>query len=147
MRLSRWQGISSVSSEHFLRQHVVSFVKLAMDSREGSPTPPGPHGPPGQGLVNNELLSHLDQLISSKLACLEDRMPSPQKSIANSQLSKMKEDMLSNDNYVFKRKSCEDQFKFNVKLSSKLRDAENAVKSGDAGLATGKISESFGLDF
>ena len=115
-----------------------------MDPREGSPTPPGPHGPPGQGLVNNEIMSHLDQLISSKLACLEDRMTSTQKSIADSQLSKMKEDILSNDNYVFKRKSCEDQFKFNVKLSSKLRDAEDAVKSGDAGLATGKISE--GLD-
>ena len=115
-----------------------------MDPREGSPTPPGPHGPPGQGLVNNEIMSHLDQLILSKLACLEDRMTSTQKSIADSQLSKMKEDMLSNDNYVFKRKSCEDQFKFNVKLSSKLRDAEDAVKSGDAGLATGKISE--GLD-
>ena len=37
-------------------------------------------------------------------------------------------------------------FKFNVKLL-KLRDAENAFKTGDAGLATGKISESFGLEF
>ena len=116
MRLSSWQDISSVSSEHFLRQHVVSFVKLAMDSREGSPTPPGPHGPQGQGLVNNEIMSQLDQLISSKWACLEDRMTSTQKSIADSQLSKMKEDMLSNNNYDFKRKSCEDQFKFQCEV-------------------------------
>lgn len=71
-------------------------------------------------------------------------MTTAQKNIADSQLSKIKEDILSNDSYVFKRKSCEDQFKFNVKVSSKLRDADVSVKNGDAGAACSSISE--GLD-
>ena len=52
--------------------------------------------------------------------------------------------MLTNDNYVFIRKSCEDQFKFNIKLFTKLKDADSAVKSGDAVAASETISE--GLD-
>ena len=100
--------------------------------------------PSAAGGVNNELMSQIDTLISSKFASLEDRMTSAQKNIADSQLSKIKEDILSNDSYVFKRKSCEDQFKFNVKVSSKLRDADVSVKNGDAGAACSSISE--GLD-
>ena len=52
--------------------------------------------------------------------------------------------MLTNDNYVFKCKSCEAQFKFNIKLSTKLKDADSAVKSGDAVAASETTSE--GLD-
>ena len=97
--------------------------------------------PSAAGGVNNELMSQIDTLISSKFASLEDRMTTAQKSIADSQLSKIKEDILSNDSYVLKRKSCEDQFKFNVKVSSKLRDADVSVKNGDAGAACSSISE------
>ena len=60
-------------------------------------------------------------------------------------MSKIKEDILSNDSYVFKRKSCEDQFKFNVLVSSKLRDADVSVKNGDAGDACSSISEDLDL--
>ena len=100
--------------------------------------------PPAAGGVNNELMSKIDTLNSSKFASLEGRMTTAQKNIADSHLSKIKEDILSNDSYVFKRKSCEDQFKFNVKVSSKLRDADVSVKNGDAGAACSSISE--GLD-
>ena len=71
-------------------------------------------------------------------------MATNQKNSADTQLSKMKKDILPDDNYVFKRTSCEDQFKFNIKLSTKLRDAENTVKIRDAETATVRISE--GLD-
>lgn len=72
-------------------------------------------------------------------------MTTNQKAIADSQISKMKEDILSNDSYVFKRKSCEDQFKFNNKLSTKFREADNCVKKGDAEAACGNISEGLNL--
>ena len=103
-----------------------------------------PTMPSGGGSVSNVIMSRLDDLISSKLACMEDRMTANQKAIADSQISKMKEDILSNDSYVFKRKSCEDQFKFNNKLSTKLREADNCVKKRDAEAACRNISE--GLD-
>ena len=70
----------------------------------------GEESRPSVRVVNNELMSHLDQLILSKLVSFESRITATQKNIADSQLSKIKEDMLTNDNYVFKRKSCEDQF-------------------------------------
>ena len=104
----------------------------------------GEESRPSGSVVNNELMSQLDQLISSKLVSFESRITATQKNIADSQLSKIKEDMLTNDNYVFKRKSCEDQFKFNIKLSTKLKDADSANKSGDAVAASETISE--GLD-
>ena len=101
-------------------------------------------GPSGNVNLNNEIMSQLDQLISTKLLSFENRITESQRNIADSQLNKMKEDMLTNDKYVFNRKSCEDQFKFNVKLSSKLKEADSAVKTGDAVAASGTISE--GLD-
>ena len=64
-------------------------------------------GPSGNVNLNNEIMSQLDQLISTKLVSFENRITESQRNIADSQLNKMKEDMLTNDNYVFKRKSCE----------------------------------------
>ena len=75
----------------------------------------------------------------------ESRITATQKYIADSQLGKIKEDMLTNDNYVLKHKSCEDQLKFNTKLSTKLNDADSAVKSGDGVAASETISESLDL--
>ena len=97
--------------------------------------------PSASGGVNNQLISQIDTLISSRLASFEDRITTAQKNIADSQLSKIKEDILSDDSYVFKRKNCEDQFKFNVKVSSKLRLADVSVKNGDAWAACSSISE------
>ena len=105
---------------------------------------PSEESRPSGSLVNNELMSLLDQHISCKLVSFQSRMAAMQKNITDSKLSKIKEDMLTNDNYVIKRKSYEDQFKFNIKLSTKLKDADRAVKSGDAVAASENISE--GLD-
>ena len=125
-----------ISSSKALKLTTCRILSLAMDPSEESR--------PSGSVVNNELMSQLDQLISSKLVSFKSRITAKQKNIADSQLSKKKEEMLTKDKYVFKRKSCEDQFKFNVKLSTKLKDADSAVKSGDAVAASETISE--GLD-
>ena len=63
---------------------------------------PGEESRPSGSLVNNELMSQLDQLVSSKLVSFESRITDTQTNIEDSQLGKIKEDMLTNDNYVFK---------------------------------------------
>ena len=69
-------------------------------------------------------------LISSKFSTFEARFSDNQKELSESQLSKIQQNILSNENYQFKKKSCEDQFKFNSKVLGKLLDAEVHAESG-----------------
>ena len=76
------------------------------------------------------LMDDISGLISSKFSTFEARFSDNQKELSESQLSKIQRNILSNENYQFKKKSCEDQFKFNSKVLGKLRDAEVHAESG-----------------
>ena len=93
------------------------------------------------------LMDKLDNLISSKLANFETKISESQRQISDSQLNKIQENILCNDNYAFKRKSCEDQFKFNLKVVGKLKDAEArlAAEVKDIPKASKDISEGITL--
>lgn len=72
-----------------------------------------------------ELMDKLDGLISDKFKFFESRFSENQRELSENQLSKIQENILSNESYQFKKKSCEDQFKFNSKVLGKFRDAES----------------------
>ena len=92
------------------------------------------------------LLSKLDSLISSKFTCFETKISDVQKDLSESQLAKIQQNILANDSYTFKRKSCEDQFKFNAKVATKLREAETSVTNlKDVPQAINSISEGINL--
>ena len=55
------------------------------------------------------LLDKIDRLISTKFAVFESRVSDTQRQISDTQLSKIECNILNNDSYRFKRKSCEDQ--------------------------------------
>ena len=75
-------------------------------------------------------MDDISGLISSKFSSFEARFSDNQKELSESQLSKIQQNILSNENYQFKKKSCEDQFKFNSKVLGKLLDAEVHAESG-----------------
>ncbi|CAG2186490.1 SLC13A2_3_5 [Mytilus edulis] len=58
-------------------------------------------------------------------------------------MSRLQNELSGNDDYKFQRKSCEDQFKFNRKLSVTLKEADASLESRDpsASLAKQKIAE------
>ena len=66
------------------------------------------------------LLDKIDGLISTKFAVFESRVSDTHRQISDTQLSKIECNILNNDSYRFKRKSCEDQYNFNVKVATKL---------------------------
>ena len=67
-------------------------------------------------------------LISSKLAFFEQKISSTQREISDSQLAKIQQNILLNDTYSFKRKGNEEQFKSNVRVLDKLREADSHLK-------------------
>ena len=92
------------------------------------------------------LLDKIDGLISSKFSTFETRISDAQKELSESQLAKIQQNILANDSYTFKRKSCEDQYKFNSKVATKLRDAEaNMTNLKDVPDAVKNISEGIHL--
>ena len=76
-----------------------------------------------------ELMDKLDGLISDKFKFFESRFGENQRELSENHLSKIQENILSNESYQFKKKSCEDQFKFNSKVLGKFRDAESHATS------------------
>ncbi|MCG7876286.1 MAG: reverse transcriptase domain-containing protein, partial [Candidatus Thiodiazotropha endolucinida] len=74
-------------------------------------------------------MEQISGLITSKFGSFEARFSENQKELSEFQLNKIQQNILSNENYQFKKKSCEDQFKFNSKIMGKLRDAEVHAES------------------
>jgi hypothetical protein len=64
---------------------------------------------------------------------MEERILKCHKTISDNKISKIQQDILQNDNNVFKQKNCEDQFKTNVKVSNALK--ETASKSNEMDLS------------
>ena len=68
-------------------------------------------------------------LISDKFKVYESRIGDNQTELSDNQLGKIQQNILSNENNQFKKKSCVDQFKFNSKVLGKFRDAETHATS------------------
>ena len=54
--------------------------------------------------------------ISDKFKVFESRIGDNQRELSDNQLSKIQQNILSNENYQFKKKSCVDQFKYTLEL-------------------------------
>ena len=90
------------------------------------------------------LLGAFDQLMSAKLDSVQNKISDNQQKLSESQIAKIQSNILTNDGYKFKKKSCEDQFKFGIKLMDSLQDAGSALSRNNdpASLAAKeKISE------
>ena len=73
----------------------------------------------------NDILTNIDTLLTSRFAMFEQRISSSQRDISDSQLAKIQQNILSNDSCTFKRKGNEEQFKANVRVIDKLREADS----------------------
>ena len=73
------------------------------------------------------LLGAFDQLMSAKLDSVQNKISDNQQKLPESQIAKIQSNILANDGSKFKKKSCEDQFKFGVKLLDSLQHAESAL--------------------
>ncbi|XP_053400643.1 uncharacterized protein LOC128557357 [Mercenaria mercenaria] len=74
----------------------------------------------------NAMLSRLETMINSKFEAFEKRISDNQKELSQSQISVIQENL--HDNYVFKKKGHEQQYKVNSQVIDKLRRAEGFVK-------------------
>ena len=94
--------------------------------------------------AQTNLLGAFEQLMSSKLDSMQNKISANQQKLSDSQMAKMQTNILLHEGYTLKRKSCKIQCKFNVKVLGKFQDAEAALeRNGDfASLAAReKISE------
>ena len=83
--------------------------------------------------AQTNLLGAFEQLVSSKLDSMQNKISENQQKLSDSQMAKMQTNILMHEGYTFKRKSCEDQYKFNVKVLGKFQDADAALeRSGDS---------------
>ena len=87
------------------------------------------------------LLDELNTLISSKL----DKSEQNQRELSETQMAKMQQEFLAAGTYKFQRKSCEDQFKFNSKVTGKFKEVDSELDRGSLAGAKEKISEGMEL--
>jgi hypothetical protein len=93
----------------------------------------------------NDLLTKLDGLMSTKLHQFESKFSQSQREMSDAQCDKIQQGFLSADNYKFSKRSCEEQFKFNSKVVSSLYEAREANKGGDGATTHDKISQGIEL--
>jgi hypothetical protein len=99
----------------------------------------------------NEMLSRIEALINSKFETFEQRMSDTQKELSQSQLSVIQENLM-HDNYTFKKKGHEQQYRVNSQVIDKQRHAEANVHEANrsthceaADNAISKISEGINI--
>jgi len=68
----------------------------------------------------NDILSHLEDIISRKFESLERRMSENQQ-LSQAQLNSIQENLSRNENYTFRKKGNEEQYKINNQVLNKLR--------------------------
>ena len=73
----------------------------------------------------NDILTNIDMLLTSRFAMFEQRISSSQRDISDSHLAKIQQNILSKDSYTFKRKGTEEQFKAKVQVIDKLREPDS----------------------
>lgn len=79
-------------------------------------------------IEENQLLSKIDELISSKLSDFKKRMEMSQKEISQEQLSKIPENLNDGHAFNFRRKGNEEQFKVNSQVMSRMKEADGYLQ-------------------
>ncbi|MCG7877891.1 MAG: hypothetical protein N0C90_16395, partial [Candidatus Thiodiazotropha endolucinida] len=69
----------------------------------------------------NDLLSKMEQLISTKLNGFEQRIESTQRHLSQSQISVIQTQLSASDTYTFRKKGNEEQFKVNSQVLEKMK--------------------------
>ena len=94
----------------------------------------------------NDMLSKMEEVISSKLNAFDQRMERTQREISQSQTSVI-QTQLTSDNYSFRKKGNEEQHKVNSQVLEKMKETDGYLRetsrdsTGEASLmADGKIS-------
>ena len=62
--------------------------------------------------------------MSAKVDSVQNKISDNPQKLSESQIAKIQSNILTNDGYKFKKESCEDQFKFGVKLVQKVPSQE-----------------------
>ncbi|XP_076071529.1 uncharacterized protein LOC143042904 [Mytilus galloprovincialis] len=74
----------------------------------------------------NEMLQSIDRLMSSRLDTFQRSVHETQRQLSETQMSKIQQ--MNTENYVFKRKGNEEQFKINTKITNKIKEARSILK-------------------
>ncbi|XP_041483129.1 uncharacterized protein LOC121429934 [Lytechinus variegatus] len=92
------------------------------------------------------LLNELDKLISSKLGSFQQKINENQRDLSDIQIAKIEE--VSKDEFKFRRRGNEEQYKLNSKVLSKIKQADVLLSEehdGAKGEARSKLSEGMEL--
>ncbi|CAG2191736.1 unnamed protein product [Mytilus edulis] len=73
----------------------------------------------------NEILQSIDRLMSSRLDTFQRSVHETQRQLSETQMSKIQQ--MNTENYVFKRKGNEEQFKVNTKIANKMKEARSIL--------------------
>ena len=82
----------------------------------------------------NDLLAKITTVMDSKLSTFQTNIQQSQVELSETQICKMEETL--SDNYTFQRKGNENQFKHQVKVLSKLKEAKSQLESPEFNLET-----------
>ena len=99
--------------------------------------------------IQHDLLNNITTLMDSRLSDFQKNITQSQQDISQSQISKIEETM--SDNFVFKRKGNENQYRHEVKVLSKLNEAKAHLdaphlSADSVQSAKNKICEGIDLD-
>ncbi|KAL5005756.1 hypothetical protein ScPMuIL_016914 [Solemya velum] len=78
--------------------------------------------------VQRELLTNITTLMDSRLSALQSNIKQSQHDASRSQIAKIEQTLSLTDNYVFKRKGIENQFKHESKVLLKLTEANATLE-------------------
>ena len=91
------------------------------------------------------LLSQLDSLITDKLGAFQQKIGDNQRELSDVQIAKIEE--LNKDEYRFRKRGNEEQYKVNVKVARKLKEADALLnEEGEAGRREAQDRISEGID-
>ena len=76
----------------------------------------------------NDILSRMEELISSKLEAFESRMETSQRDISQAQLAKIQQNLTPTDNYTYRKKGNEEQHKVNNKILGAFKEADGFLR-------------------
>ena len=72
------------------------------------------------------MLKHMDRIITNSFDTFQKSVKENQRELSETQIAKIEE--MNSDNYVFKRKGNEEQFKINSKIANKMKEARGFLR-------------------
>jgi molecular chaperone DnaK (HSP70) len=76
--------------------------------------------------VQTDMLKHMDRIITNRFDTFQKSVKENQRELSETDLAKIEE--MNSDNYVFKRKGNEEQFKINSKIANKMKEARGFLR-------------------